>query len=264
MLASAFYAFSIAVAQACSTPPLLPAYAHNDYYNAHPLQDAVALGYQGVEADYVMVRGRLLVAHSRSEAQWARTLERLYLAPLRARIQRCGWVQAPGRPFLLNIESKEKRLAAYRALRELLRAYSDIIGTTARPGPVRVVLVGWHPPLGELAADSNPMVSVQARLTRSGLNLPKGDTALVGMVSLDYGGTMEWKGRGALSYRDRQMLAHLAAARRALPGRLVRAYNVPAITAVYQLLLKSNVDLIGARRPGETADILSRLDQEER
>jgi hypothetical protein len=179
--------FQVAAAQQCSTPALLPAYAHNDYYNAHPLQDALALGYQGVEADYVLVGRRLLVAHNRREAKWSRTLELLYLAPLRARVQRCGWVLAHGRSFLLNIESKEKSLAAYRALRELLRTYSDIIGTSTRPGAVQVVLVGWHPPLGELAVDSVSLLTVQARLTRSGLELPEGDTALVGMVSLDYG-----------------------------------------------------------------------------
>src|SRR3954465_11204915 len=81
--------------QPCTAPPLLPAYAHNDYYNRHPLDDALALGFQGVEADYVFVNGRLLVAHSRREASENRTLEGLYLAPLRVRVQRCGWVQSP-------------------------------------------------------------------------------------------------------------------------------------------------------------------------
>jgi hypothetical protein len=66
---------SVARAEPCPVPRLLPAYAHNDYYNARPLTDALSLGYQGVEADYVVVRGRVLVAHSRREAEETRTLE---------------------------------------------------------------------------------------------------------------------------------------------------------------------------------------------
>ena len=257
---STFTAFSVAVAQPCSIPSLLPGYAHNDYYNAHPLKDALALGYQGVEADYVMVRGRLLVAHSRREASWTRTLEGLYLAPLRTRVQRCGWVQSPGRPFLLTIEYKERSVAGYRALRALLSAYSDIIGTSTTPGAVQVVLVGWHPPLSELAADSDSLVTVPARLTRSGLDLPEGGTAFVGMVSLDYGKTLQWRGRGALSREDRQTLARIAGARRVLPGRLVRAFNVPSSSAVYQVLLRSGVDLIGSKDLKASAAILRRGD----
>ena len=144
----------------CSVPRLLPAYAHNDYYNHHPLNDALAAGFQGVEADYVFVNGRLLVAHSRREAGEARTLERLYLLPLRQRVQRCGWVQSPQRAFLLNIESKEKSPDGYRALRQLLRSCADLLGIRNKPGPVQVVLVGWHPPLSLMAADSNPPATV--------------------------------------------------------------------------------------------------------
>ena len=35
---------------------------------------------------------------------------------------------------------------------------ADLLGTRDKPGPVRVVLVGWHPPLSQIAADSAPPV----------------------------------------------------------------------------------------------------------
>ena len=248
-----------AAAQGCSFPPPLAAYAHNDYLNPRPLQDALALGYQGVEADYVYVRGRLLVAHGSQEARMSRTLEALYLAPLRDRVRRCGSVQAPGQPFLLNIEAKEKSEDGYRALRALLRSYSDLLGTRAQPGPVQVVLVGWHPPLA-FAADSGLPVKVQARLNRSGLKLPDGDPALVGMVSLDYGKTMRWRGSGELSREDRRTLDQIHQVRRRLPGRIVRAYDVPPDSAVYRMLWKSGVDLIGIKNLRETARPITRPD----
>jgi hypothetical protein len=238
---------SSAPTQQCTPRPLLPAYSHNDYLNRHPLQDALALGYQGVEADYVLVEGELLVAHGRADAMRGRTLEGLYLAPLRERVRRCGWVQSPNQPFLLTIEYKERGLQGYQALHELLKKYADILGTWSAPGPVQVVLVGWHPPLRELAADSLRLATVQARVTRSGFSLPKGDTAMVGLVSWDYAKTMDWKGNGFPSDADRKTFDHLAAARRALPGRLVRAYNVPPVDAVYRVLFRLGVDLIGVK-----------------
>jgi hypothetical protein len=233
---------SSAATQQCTPRSLLPAYAHNDYLNPHPLQDALALGYQGVEADYVLVEGELLVAHGRADAMRGRTLEGLYLAPLRERVRRCGWVQSPIRPFLLTIEYKERGLQGYQALHELLKRYADILSPQRAPGAVQVVLVGWHPSLRELAADCIQLARVQARITRSGVTVPEGDTALVGLVSLDYGKTMEWKGSGALSSEDRRTLEYITAGRHLLPGRLVRAYDVPLIPEVYTLLLSSGVD----------------------
>lgn len=233
-------------AQECSAARLLPAYSHNDYYNQRPLQDAIELGYQGVEVDYVMVGRDLRVAHGRGEVMAGRTLERLYLTPLRDRVKRCGWVQSPNRAFLLTVDYKDQGPRGYRALRELLEKYTELVGTRERPGPVMVVLVGWQPPLRELARDTLELVTVQARISHSGLRIP-GDTALVGLVSLDYGKTMRWKGQGELSTQDRRILQHITAARAALPGRPIRTYNVPPVPAVYQLLLRAGVDLIGIK-----------------
>jgi hypothetical protein len=43
----------------------LPAYAHNDYRNARPLEDALSMGFRGVEVDLVLVDGVLRVGHDR-------------------------------------------------------------------------------------------------------------------------------------------------------------------------------------------------------
>jgi hypothetical protein len=235
---------------------VIPAYAHNDYRNRHPLLDALSLGYQGVEADYILQDGELLVGHGRGDVVPGRTLERVYLAPLRERIRRCRWVQSPDRPFLLTIEYKERAPEGYLALRELLQRYEDVVGNANKPGPVRVILVGWHPPLRQTASDSHQVARVQARITRSGISLPKGDSTLVGLVSLDYGKTMGWRGRGQLSTADRRILASIAEARRVLPGRLIRAYDVPVVPEVYQQLLTSGVDLIGTKDLQKSAEIL--------
>src|SRR5688572_1847327 len=65
--------------------PLLQAHAHNDYEHARPLLDALDHGFCSVEADIWLTPEGLLVGHDRKDLQPGRTLEALYLEPLRER-----------------------------------------------------------------------------------------------------------------------------------------------------------------------------------
>src|SRR5262249_7158999 len=94
----------------------LPAYAHNDYLNIHPLFDALSLGYKGVEADVFLVNGKLHLGHKRLAAEQDGNFEALYLAPLRALVARCGTLTADGQPFLLTLELKEASRATFDTL----------------------------------------------------------------------------------------------------------------------------------------------------
>src|SRR5438552_467327 len=65
--------------------PLRQAHAHNDYLHERPLWDALANGFCSVEADIWLAPEGLLIGHERKELQPGRTLEQLYLDPLRER-----------------------------------------------------------------------------------------------------------------------------------------------------------------------------------
>src|SRR5689334_23371364 len=67
--------------------PLRRAHAHNDYEHKRPLFDALDNGFCSIEPDIYLIEGQLLVAHDRDEVSPERTLQRLYLDPLRARIK---------------------------------------------------------------------------------------------------------------------------------------------------------------------------------
>src|SRR5687767_9135523 len=102
-------AFSLA-AQACrAAEPLARAHAHNDYEHARPLLDALDHGFCSVEADIHLVNGQLLVAHDPNEVDPARTLEGLYLQPLKARFEK-----RPNAPeFSLMIDIKTEAEPTY-------------------------------------------------------------------------------------------------------------------------------------------------------
>src|SRR2546426_2569122 len=99
--------------------PLLHAHAHNDYEHARPLFDALDHGFCSVEADIFLVDGQLLVAHDREKVSPARTLQALYLDPLRERARKNdGRVFPNGPDVTLLIDVKSDAEETYAALRK--------------------------------------------------------------------------------------------------------------------------------------------------
>ena len=70
--------------------PLIHSHAHNDYEHKRPLFDALDNGFCSIEADIYLVEGKLLVAHNFTQVKPERTLQALYLDPLRAQIKQNG------------------------------------------------------------------------------------------------------------------------------------------------------------------------------
>jgi len=130
--------------------PLDRAHAHNDYQHARPLLDALDRGFGSIEADIYLINGALLVAHERDSVRADRTLEALYLAPLRAWIEMHGGRVNAGRPPLtLLIDVKSHADSTWAALEPLLRRYDDVIaswhGDSMTTRPVIAVISGERP-----------------------------------------------------------------------------------------------------------------------
>src|SRR5262249_25438078 len=101
--------------------PLPQAHAHNDYAHKRPLLDALEQGFCSVEADIFLEKGRLLVGHDRKDLRPERTLEKLYLDPLRERARANRGRVYPGGPtvyLLIDVKTGAKR--TYAALAKVL------------------------------------------------------------------------------------------------------------------------------------------------
>src|SRR6266853_2196268 len=119
-----------AISLAAEPLPLTNVHAHNDYEHRRPLFDALDHGFCSVEADIYLVDGKLLVAHERSQVRPERTLQTLYLDPLRERVQKNkGRVYANGPECTLLIDLKSDWHTIYPVLRQVLSEYSDILST---------------------------------------------------------------------------------------------------------------------------------------
>src|SRR5436309_3466114 len=138
--------------------PLLHAHAHNDYEHARPLFDALDHGFRSVEADIFLVDGQLLVAHDRDKVSPARTLQALYLDPLRERARKNrGRVFPNGPDVTLLIDVKSDAEETYAALRKVLEKYADVLttfrGQSIETNAITVILSG-NRPRTTLAAES--------------------------------------------------------------------------------------------------------------
>ena len=110
--------------------PLTRVHAHNDYEHKRPLVDALEHGFCSVEADIHLVDGKLLVAHNRSQVKPDRTLQALYLEPLRQRVKKNGGHVYPNGPEVtLLIDVKGDWHTTYPVLRDSLKEYADVLTT---------------------------------------------------------------------------------------------------------------------------------------
>lgn len=241
-------------ADTCSAPSLIPAYAHNDYRNRRPLVDALERGYRGVEVDLFRVGAELLVGHEQRELRSAYTLSRLYLEPLRERYHACRRLLPDGAPFFLNIELKEADSVAFQFLFDELHRYEELFRSERGAGPaIQVTLVGWWPVGGTLQWPDYLRVQIVAeRTAMSSSDRP------VGLVSIDYGKSLHWRGRGAVPNADKTTLSRARELAAGL-GVPLRVHHVPHDTRIYQWLLSENVSLIGATDLGRTRQLLTGL-----
>src|SRR5437899_6185075 len=127
LLAATMALTPAALAADAQPKPLIHAHAHNDYEHARPLLDALDHGFCSVEADIYLVEDKLLVAHNRKDVKPERTLQSLYLDPLRERVKRNGGrVFRDGPECVLLIDLKTNWKTIYPVLRSVLTNYADI------------------------------------------------------------------------------------------------------------------------------------------
>lgn len=229
--------------------PLPHAHAHNDYRHARPLLDALEHGFTSVEADVFLVGDKLCVAHDRPEIDPERTLRRLYLDPLRARVQvRNGHVYAERSRFLLLVDVKSEAEPTYRRLHETLAEYRDIVTSfepQGRQDRAVLVIVSGNRSLELMRSQSARYAGYDGRLTDLGSAV---SADLVPLISDRWSSHFRWRGDGPIPTAERETLSDVVEQAHA-KGRLVRFWATPdeptpARTALWRQLREAKVDLI--------------------
>ena len=233
-----------AAAQAADPAPLIRAHAHNDYEHPRPLLDALACGFGSIEADVHLVDGRLLVAHDRKAVKPERTLEALYLDPLRERVkQNGGRVYRSGPTIILLIDVKSEAVATYEALHAVLENYAAMLtvfrdGVTT-PGAITVIVSGSRAP-AVMAAQALRYAAMDGRIDDlNGQTAP----ALIPLVSDNWQKVFSWRWTGPIPADEARKLQALVEQAHA-QGRQLRFWNTPDNPATWSVLYGAGVDLI--------------------
>jgi hypothetical protein len=237
--------------------PLKHAHAHNDYLHARPLQDALDQGFCSVEADIFLTPEGLLVAHEAKELKPSRTLQSLYLDPLRLRIKANGGnVYRDGTPFYLLIDVKTAAPETYTALDKLLASYADILSVTEngqfRAGPVTIILSG-NRAIPEVTSQAKRYVAIDGRLDDLKADPP---AHLFPWISANWTLVFKWKGDGPFPPAERQKLADIVRQVHQ-QHRKVRFWATPEKTAVWNELLAAEVDFINTDKLAELKGFLN-------
>jgi len=242
-LAAAVIGF-LPVGAAAQVTPLVQAHAHNDYEHARPLLDALDQGFCSVEADIWLVDSQLLVAHDRDKVKPERTLQALYLDPLRERTKKNGRKVYPKGPeFTLLIDLKSNWQTTYPALRAVLTNYADML-TTFRGGEkltnaVMVVISGSRD-RKMFEGETTRYAAFDGELDDLDAN-PSPNFAP--WISSRWGASFSWRVDGPMPDTEKQKLDSIVK-RSHEQGRRVRFWGAPDNRDFWQMLQTSQVDLI--------------------
>ena len=219
-------------------------HAHNDYVHKRPLLDALDNGFCSVEADVFLVKGQLQVAHIRMMCRDDRTLESLYLDPLRERVRQHGGRVYPGGPeFVLLVELKEDWHTSYPALRRVLESYAEMLttyrGDQKETKAIRVIITG-HRSKEMFAGETVRYASVDGDLP----DLDGHDSAdVIPWISASWYSAFKWHGTGAFPEDQSRKLKEIVTRAHA-QGRRVRFWGAPDQPEFWAQLVAHDVDLI--------------------
>jgi hypothetical protein len=182
---------------AADAAPLPFAHAHNDYLHQRPLLDALDNGFCSVEADVFLVDGKLLVAHTAHELSDDRTLQGLYLDPLRRRIKRNGGrVHRDGPTFTLLIDIKNRGVETWQELNRVLADYSEMVSRVEdgefHEAAITAVVSGDRA-FDVIAATSPRFAGIDGRVSDIGSDRP---THLMPLISDNWHLHFRWQGDG--------------------------------------------------------------------
>lgn len=235
-------------ALAAAPVPLPRAHAHNDYEHPRPLLDALDQGFASVEADIFLVDGQLLVAHDRWRVKPERTLEALYLDPLRGRVKAHGGRVFPDGPTLtLLVDLKADGAATYARLRDVLAGYRDMLTVFHRDrietNAVTVILSGDRP-RAMLEAEDVRLAALDGRPEDLTTNPP---ATLVPLVSDSWRNHFIWGGSGEMPPGEMAKLKEIITTAHA-QGRRIRFWASPDLPASWQGQWEAGADLINTDR----------------
>lgn len=227
------------------------ALTHRDSDKRRPLWDSIESGIAFVEFDVHLVRGQILVGHDKKDLHPFRTIQTMYLDPLKGLLRTHRHVFEDGVPLTLFVDVKTDAVLTYAVLKAIvIENYLDIVEHEINgelvPRPVRLVLTG-NRPVNEILNDTELRVcGFDGRLRELGMNIP---SRLCPVVSDNWLTSIPWwsltlSGVMGSSVLRSRLLSIVEAVRK--EGKLLRFWGTP--DRVSYVFVRVCVSLMFAKR----------------
>lgn len=227
-------------------------HSHNDYLQNIPFWKALSAGVNSVEVDVFLVDNQLMVAHSEAEIRMDRTIENLYLEPLR---QTISLELLLGKPLQLLIDVKSDPYTTLDAIIKALEQYPTIV---EHPN-ISVVISGNRPKGDEYVNYPDYILFDYQRLDEvanpSIFNK-------IGLISLNFKRFSEWNGKGRLTKEDKAVI-FLTIAQAHRFEKPLRFWGTPDSKTAWKAFVNLGVDYINTDKPFECVQYLKTLNHRE-
>jgi len=219
-------------------------WSHNDYEQPQPLETALELGYQMIEADIHLIDGNLYVIHDHPEnPEETPVLQDLYLDPLAERISNYGSVLPESNvPFYLVIDVKTEAESTFEVLSEVLEPYHNLFTRRENgewtEGAMKLLISGNRPELDAELPDR--IAFIDGRIPDIGEGY---SPDLYPLISDNWNNYFNWDGTGEISEEEYEELVSIVESVHE-EDKMIRFWATPDRESVWEVLLDAGVDVI--------------------
>ncbi|MBO7653609.1 MAG: tyrosine-protein phosphatase, partial [Kiritimatiellae bacterium] len=229
-------------------------HSHNDYARERPFWGAYEADADSIEADIHLVDGALLVAHDRERTDPAKTLQKLYLEPIREVMRKNGGrVRADGKPLQLLVDLKNGKPALDRLVEVIgTEGFRDCFDIRNNPSAVRLTISG------DLSQVKDPLAypDFVGFDGRPGQTFTAEQFKRVPLISQSARAYTQWKS-GPMAEADKEKIRAAIDAARA-NGCRFRLWGFPDGAEAWALALELGLDYLNTDRPAEAAAFMKK------
>lgn len=219
-------------------------FSHNDYHAARPFYGAFEAGATYIESDIFLKDDQLLVGHTQSELIATKTIQAMYLEPLR-QLAKEGKLD---RKIVLMVDIKTKATPTLDALTKVLYQFPELTTQSL----LQITISGNYPSPSEWS-NYPPFIHFDGR---PGIDYTKDQLNRVTLISSSFKDWSSWKGKGKLPPQDERKLTQVIDKVHG-KGKPVRFWASPDVQTAWQKWLELKIDIINTDHPADVAVFLS-------
>ncbi|MEN2281433.1 alkaline phosphatase [Algoriphagus sp. SE2] len=218
-------------------------HSHNDYLQKAPFWEAYAAGASSIEVDVILQDGELMAAHEKESINPSKTIQSLYLDPIREGIEN-GVIEEIN--FTLLIDLKTAALPTLEVLQSIMKDYQDIAFGENNPKGLKLIISGNRPEVAEYLSYPAWMF-FDYQSTDLNADLP---WSKIGMISLSFRQFSIWNGKGRMVEPQRESLQNFIGKVHSF-DKPVRFWATPDSKTAWKAFYEMGVDYINTDKPYE-------------